>query len=114
MLLCWIQSCSSGAQAGWGSGVCVAHKTVASASYAWGQTWGPCGLAGTDNAGQTANERGMSMMTDGSIYQTTGIHGSNNQPQYQYIGYLLPYTGNGPTGTDQPGALFHVELQLAP
>ncbi len=105
---------SAGDQAGFGSGVCVPHRTLTDTYYGWGQTWGPCGLAGTDNAGATANERGMSMMTDGSIYQTTGIHSSNNQPQYQYIGYLIPYTGPGATGVDQPGALFHVELQLAP
>ncbi len=105
---------SAGNQAGFGSGVCVPHKTITDEYYAWGQTWGPCGLAGTDNAGATANERGMSMMTDGSIYQTTGIHASNNQPQYQYIGHLISYTGPGATGVDQPGALFHVELQLAP
>lgn len=109
-----VRHLTDGAQAGWGSGVCVPHRTITSGSYAWGQTWGPCGIAGTDNAGATANERGMSMMTDGSIFQTTGIHASNNQPQYQYIGYLAAYTGNGPTGTDQPGALFWVELQLAP
>lgn len=105
---------SAGDEAGWGAGVCVPNYTKTDAYYFWGQTWGPCGLAGTDNIGATQNERGIYMMTDGSVFVTVGPHASNNQPAYQPIGYLIPYTGAGPTGTDQPGAFIHVELRLAP
>ena len=103
---------AGGADAGFQSGVCVPTYTRTDAYYSWGQTWGPAGLAGTDNIGATAGERGITVMHDGSVFTTSGIHSSNNQPLYQYLGYLIPYTGPGATGVDQPGAFIHVQLQL--
>jgi hypothetical protein len=102
---------TSGSEQGWASGVCVPNYTKTDTKYFWGQTWGPCGLAGTDNIGATAGERGIYRMHDGSVFVTTGIHASNNQPAYQHIGYVIPYTGDI-TGYDQPGAFIHVQLQL--
>lgn len=101
---------SSGEQAGWGSGVCVPHWTITSSSYSWGQTWGPCTLALMDDLGASISERGLVMLNDGAVWKTS----ADVTKGYQYIGYMIPYTGAGPSGVDAAGAWAMVELQLAP
>lgn len=99
-----------GSHSGWGSGVCVPNYTKTDEYYFWGQTWGPCGLAGTDNYGQDISERSILMGNDGAA-----LWGSADVTKdYQYLGHLIPYTGDGPTGSDQPGAFIFVFLQIAP
>ncbi len=107
---------TSGEQAGFAGVVGVPHKTITSGAYGWLQTWGPAAVAGTDNIGETPGERGLYAMHDGSVFCTTGIHGSNNQPAYQYLGYAVGYTGTavGGTGLDFQGAHIYIELQIAP
>jgi len=107
-----VQYLSSGATAGWGTGVCVGHHTITSGSYAFGQTWGPCMVAGTDNYGANVGERLLVMGHDGaSILQTE----HDETYDYQNIGPIIAYTGDGDgTGTDMPGAMMVVMLMLAP
>lgn len=97
----------------WLSTVGIAPRAVQSGYYHWLQTYGPCVGVGVDNIGETAAERGLYFLANGALFTMTGQHASNNQPANQYAGYLLPYTGPGPTGVDQPGALIHFFLQLA-
>lgn len=98
-----------GVQALHGSGCCVATKTITDTYYGWGQVGGIAGLAGVDNVGAGDNEIGLYNLS-GAVYFKTGVHGSNNEPTYQYVGYIAGYTGH--TGADFPGALIPVVLCL--
>ena len=100
---------TSGVQALHGSGCCVSNKTITDTNYGWGQTAGICGLAGVDNVGAGSDEIGM-YNHSGAVYFNMGSHASNNQPAYQYVGYIAGYTGH--TGADFPGALIPVKLCL--
>ncbi len=98
----------------WASTVGIPLRNVQSGYYHWLQTWGPCVGVGVDNIGQDASQRGLYFLASGALFTMVGPEANANQPANQYAGYLLPYTGPGPTGVDQPGALIHFELQLAP
>ena len=98
----------------WSSTVGIPPRDVQSGYYYWTQTWGPCAGVLVDNVGQTASERGLYFLASGAMFTMTGPHTSNNQPANQYAGFLLPYTGPGPTGRDQPGAFVHFMLQIMP
>lgn len=73
--------------------VCIPVCTVASGSYFWGQTWGPCyAVASGTVPGSAANKRDLYFQTDGNVAPygdgNAGIGG-------QYAGYLLPRTASG-------------------
>ena len=106
---------SAGAQPLHSSACCVSGFTFTDTYYAWGQTWGPCGIAGVDAIGAGDNEQGM-YNANGAVYFQTSPHASNNTPTYQYVGALAGYTGKTGTtagGTDMPGSFIFVNLQLA-
>lgn len=85
--------------------VCVPLVTVASGSYFWGQTWGPCyGVAGATVPGSAANQREIYFSTAGNLWDY-GDAGAGTGAQY--AGYLLPRTASG------SGDQFYM-LQLAP
>lgn len=100
-----------GAHLGFGSGVCVPTYTRTDEYYSWGQTWGPCGLAGVDNVGASIGERAIVADDGGSGLVSISDVTSKS---YQHIGYLIPYTGPSTSGQDQPGAHLLVQLQLDP
>ncbi len=104
-----VRHLESGVQALHGSGCCVSNKTITDTYRGWGQTGGICGLAGVDNVGAGSNEIGMYNLS-GAVYFVSGVHATNNQPTYQYVGYIAGYTGH--TGADFPGALIPVKLCL--
>lgn len=85
--------------------VAVPVCTVASGSYFWGQTWGPCyGVAGSTVPGSAASQREIYFSTAGNLLD----YGDGNAGAgMQYAGYLLPRTANG------SGDQFYM-LQLAP
>lgn len=85
--------------------VCVPICTVASGSYFWGQTWGPCyGVADATVPGSTMQQREIYFATSGNLLDYgDGSAGAGAQ----YAGYLLPRTGSG------SGDQFYM-LQLAP
>ncbi len=101
---------TDGTMAGWGAGVCVPHYTITSGSFSWGQTWGPCLVAGSDATGAGINERDLVMNIDGAANQTQDVSTSG----FQHIGHLLAYTGPGPSGVDMDGANLFIMLKLAP
>jgi len=83
--------------------VAVPVCTVASGSYFWGQTWGPCyGVASSTVPGGTAKQREVFFSTAGNIMAET-----DQTDGMQYAGYLLPRTASG------SGDQFYM-LQLAP
>ncbi len=93
--------------------VAVPVITLTDTYYAWGQTWGPCGIAGVDNAGAVSSEQ--------AFYQHAGAHpqgsltSSDTTKMKQYLGPSACSTHSGTTaGVDQPGALIFINLQLAP
>ena len=98
----------------WASTVGIPIRDVQSGYYYWAQTWGPCSGVGVDNFGDLASERGLYFLANGALYPMTGPHVSNNQPANQPAGFLLPYTGPGPSGRIQPGAFIHFMLQISP
>jgi len=98
----------------WASTVGIPMRTVQTGYHFWAQTWGPCVGIGVDFIGQDASERGLYFVANGGLVTMSAVHASNNRPANQYAGYLLPYTGPGPTGVDQPGGLIHFMLQLSP
>lgn len=104
-----VRGLSGGTDQGWGSFVAVPAHTVAAGRYFWGQTWGPASLALVDNYGQSINERAMFFNIDGTVEK-----GQATSYLFQYAGFLLPYTGPGPTGTDMAGAWGQIFLQIAP
>lgn len=77
---------SSGAHMDFGSGVAVPPYTRTDAYYSWGQTWGPCGLAGTDNIGGSAGERALVADQGGALLWALA---DITTKSYQRIGYLL-------------------------
>jgi len=85
--------------------VAVPVCTVASGSYFWGQTWGPCyGVAGGTVPGSAARQREVYFSTAGNLLDYgDGSAGAGAQ----YAGYILPRTGSG------TGDQFYM-LQLAP
>jgi hypothetical protein len=85
----------------------VAVCTVASASYYWAQTWGPCyaRAAGTV-PGVTAFDREVYAAGTGALYGHIQAEGAT-AGGYQRLGYVLPRTSSG--GGDQ-----FFMLQLAP
>jgi len=105
---------TGGDEALWASTVGIPPMDVSSGEYYWAQTWGPCLGIGVDNIGATASERGLYFLASGALFTMVGPHATNNQPANQPAGFLLPYTGPGPTGSDQPGAVIHFYLQIAP
>jgi hypothetical protein len=85
--------------------VCVPVCTVASASYFWGQTWGPCyGVAGATVPGSAANQREIYFSTAGNLWDYGDASAGTGA---QYAGYILPRTGLA------AGDQFYM-LQLAP
>lgn len=98
-----------GAHLGFGSAVCVANYTKTDTRYFWGQTWGPCGLAGVDAIGASIGERAIVADDGGSALVSLS---DVTTKSYQHVGFLLPYTGPSTDGQDQPGAYIHVQLQL--
>ncbi|MFA5937257.1 MAG: hypothetical protein WC822_05290 [Candidatus Paceibacterota bacterium] len=94
---------------GFSAGVLVPHYTVTSGSYSWGQTWGPCLLAGCDATGASINERDLVMNLDGAANQMQDVSTSG----FQRIGFLLEYTGTS-GGTDSAGANLFTMLQISP
>lgn len=85
--------------------VAIPVCTVASGSYFWGQTWGPCyGVAGSTVPGSAASQREVYFSTAGNLLD----YGDGNAGAgMQYAGYILPRTANG------AGDQFYM-LQLAP
>jgi hypothetical protein len=85
--------------------VAIPVCTVASGSYFWGQTWGPCyGVAGSTVPGSAASQREVYFSTAGNLLDYgDGSAGAG----MQYAGYILPRTGSG------AGDQFYM-LQLAP
>lgn len=98
----------------WASTVGIPMRAVQSGYHCWLQTWGPCVGIGVDNIGQDASERGLYFVANGGLVTMSAVGATANRPANQYAGYLLPYTGPGPVGQDQPGALIHFMLQLSP
>jgi len=98
-----------GAHLGFGSSVCVANYTKTDTRYFWGQTWGPCGLAGVDAIGASIGERAIVSDDGGSALVSLS---DVTTKSYQHVGYLIPYTGPSTNGQDQPGAYIHVQLEL--
>jgi hypothetical protein len=85
--------------------VAIPVCTVASGSYFWGQTWGPCyGVAGSTVPGSAAQQREVYFSTAGNLLD----YGDGNAGAgAQYAGYILPRTASG------SGDQFYM-LQLAP
>ena len=98
-----------GAHMDFASGVCVPNYTKTDTRYFWGQTWGPCGLAGVNAVGASAGERALVADQGGSILVALS---DITTKSYQRIGYLLPYTGPQTDPQDEPGAFLHVQLEL--
>lgn len=85
--------------------VAVPVCTVASGSYFWGQTWGPCyGVAAQTVPGSAANQREVYFGDDGNLWDYGDLTAGTGA---QYAGYLLPRTDSG------AGDQFYY-LQLAP
>lgn len=85
--------------------IAVPVCTVASGSYFWGQTWGPCyGVAGSTVPGSAANQREVYFSTAGNLLDYGDAGAGTGM---QYAGYILPRTGSG------AGDQFYM-LQLAP
>jgi len=79
--------------------VCVPNCVVASESYYWGQTWGPCyGRVISTVPGVTAYDREIYFGAEGSLYGHIQAEG-DTAGGYQRAGYLLPKTSSG--GGDQ-------------
>jgi hypothetical protein len=95
---------------GWSSFVGVPHYTITSGSFAWIQTWGPCLVACSDAVGADINERDLVINIDGAVNITQDVSTGG----FQHFGYVLAYTGPGPTGVDMPGANVYAMCQLAP
>lgn len=73
--------------------VAVPVCTVASGSYFWGQTWGPCyGVAAQTVPGSAANQREVYFGDDGNLWDYGDLTAGTGA---QYAGYLLPRTGSG-------------------
>jgi len=104
-----VRGLSGGTDQGWGAFVAVPAHTVAATRYFWGQTWGPASVALVDNYGESINEHAMFFNIDGTV-----MKGQATSYQFQYAGFLLPYTGPGPAGTDMAGAWGCIFLQIAP
>ncbi len=85
--------------------VAIPVCTVASGSYFWGQTWGPCyGVAGSTVPGSAASQREVYFSPAGNLFDYgDGSAGAG----MQYAGYILPRTASG------SGDQFYM-LQLAP
>jgi hypothetical protein len=87
--------------------VCVPNAVIASGSYYWGQTWGPCyGRVIGTVPGVTSFDREVYFGGNGSLYGHIEAEAAA-AGGYQRAGYLLPKTSGG--GGDQ---LYM--LQLAP
>lgn len=85
--------------------VAIPVCTVASGSYFWGQTWGPCyGVAGATVPGSAVRQREVYFSTAGNLFDYGDADAGAGM---QYAGYLLPRTGSG------SGDQFYM-LQLAP
>jgi len=73
--------------------VAVPVCTVASGSYFWGQTWGPCyGVAAQTVPGSAANQRLVYFGDDGNLWDYGDLTAGTGA---QYAGYLLPRTDSG-------------------
>lgn len=87
--------------------VCVPVCTVASGSYFWGQTWGPCYMRAISTVpGLTAYDREVYFGGEGDAYGHIQAEG-DTAGGYQRAGYLLPRTSG--SGGDQ-----FFMLQLTP
>ena len=87
--------------------VCVPNCVVASGSYYWGQTWGPCYMRAISTVpGVTAFDREVYFGGEGDAYGHIQAEGDTGGG-YQRAGYLLPKTTSG--GGDQ-----FFMLQLTP
>ena len=93
--------------------VAVPNRTITDTYYAFGQTWGPCGVAGVDAAGAVTSEQ--------AFYQHAGAHhqgsvtNSSTANMKQYLGPSAASTWDGSSsGVDHPGSLIFINLQLAP
>ena len=85
--------------------VAIPVCTVASGSYFWGQTWGPCyGVAGATVPGSAMQQREIYFSTAGNLLDYGDASAGSGA---QYAGYILPRTANG------AGDQFYM-LQLAP
>lgn len=85
--------------------VAIPVCTVASGSYFWGQTWGPCyGVAGATVPGSAARQREVYFSTAGNLLDYGDASAGAGA---QYAGYILPRTSLG------AGDQFYM-LQLAP
>ena len=107
---------TSGSDAVFSPAVCASVITHTDTYFGWGQTWGPCGIAGVDNAGAGSTESAF-FNTQGAVYFQGSLTSSDTAHMQQYIGASACYTGDGAggaTGVDQPGALIFLNLQLAP
>lgn len=79
--------------------VAIPNCTVASGSYYWGQTWGPCyGRVISTVPGVTAYDRDIYFGAEGDLYGHIQAEG-DTAGGYQRAGYLLPKTTSG--GGDQ-------------
>lgn len=98
----------------WASTVGIPPRDVDILNYYWAQTWGPCGGVLVIDCGAGESERGLYFVAEGALLTQSGLDPNANQPANQYAGFLLPYTGPGPAGRNQPGGFCHFMLQICP
>lgn len=98
----------------WASTVGIPLRDIQSGYYFWVQTWGPAVGVGVGDIGAGASERGLFFVASGALTMLSNVNADGTEPSNQHAGYLLPYTGPGPVGVDQPGALIHFFMQVAP
>lgn len=90
-------------------------RTIQANYYFWLQTWGPAvGIAVAD-IGAAESYRGLYFLEGGGLWSMSGVDANANAPANQYAGFLLAYTGvSVAAGINQPGALVHFFMQVAP
>lgn len=83
----------------------VPSTVIASGSFGWHQTWGPCWLNPNTPVADTANWRTVVFRTDGSIQ---GFDDATAEAGHQVAGFVIDNTS---PGSDNPPFIF---LQISP
>jgi len=91
---------------GWASVMGVPATVIASGSYGWTQSWGPCWLTPGLPVADTVNWREVVFVGDGSIRSVKDAYDADNNVGYQRAGFVIDKTSG-----DNPPFVF---LQICP
>lgn len=91
-----------------GSAMGIPTTAIASGSYGWVQTWGPCYITPQASMGDRINERTAYFRGDGTINDFDGI--TNEETGHQVAGFIIGKNVEGSTWYNPP----FIWLQISP